>query len=46
MIAGLQGARRCMELAEVLERLLGRHVDLVNPRCIRNTYFFQAVIRR
>ena len=36
-------ARRWIELAEALEKLLGRHVDLVNPRYIRNPYFLQAV---
>ena len=36
-------ARRWIELAEALEKLLGRHVDLVNPRYIRNPYFAQAV---
>lgn len=36
-------ARRWIELAEALEKLLGRHVDLVNPRYIRNPCFLQAV---
>ncbi len=36
-------ARRWTELADALEKLLGRHVDLVNPRYIRNPYFLQAV---
>jgi uncharacterized protein len=36
-------ARRWIELAEALEKLLGRHVDLVNPRYIRNPYFAEAV---
>lgn len=36
-------ARRWTELADALEQLLGRHVDLVNPRYIRNPYFMQAV---
>jgi predicted nucleotidyltransferase len=36
-------ARRWTELADALEQLLGRHVDLVNPRYIRNPYFLQAV---
>lgn len=36
-------ARRWLELADALEQLLGRHVDLVNPRYIRNPYFLQAV---
>ena len=36
-------AKRWTELADALEQLLGRHVDLVNPRYIRNPYFLQAV---
>lgn len=36
-------ARRWIGLAEGLEKLLGRHVDLVNPRYIRNPYFLKAV---
>ena len=36
-------ARRWIDLAEALEQVLGRHVDLVNPRYIRNHYFQQAV---
>ena len=36
-------ARRWTELADALEKLLGRPVDLVNPRYIRNPYFLQAV---
>ena len=36
-------ARRWTELADALEQLLGRHVDLVNPRFIHNPYFLQAV---
>lgn len=36
-------AKRWLELADALEKLLGRHVDLVNPRYIRNPYFLQAV---
>lgn len=36
-------AKRWISLAEALEKLLGRHVDLVNPRYIRNPYFLQAV---
>lgn len=36
-------AKRWTELADALELLLGRHVDLVNPRYIRNPYFLQAV---
>lgn len=36
-------ARRWIAVAEGLESLLGRHVDLVNPHYIRNPYFLQAV---
>lgn len=36
-------ARRWIALAEDLEKLLGRHVDLVNPRYIRNPHFLEAV---
>jgi predicted nucleotidyltransferase len=36
-------ARRWIDLAEALEQLLGRHVDLVNPSYIRNPYFLKAV---
>jgi len=36
-------ARRWIALAEALEQLLDRHVDLVNPRYIRNPYFLEAV---
>jgi predicted nucleotidyltransferase len=36
-------AKRWTELADALEQLLGRPVDLVNPRYIRNPYFLQAV---
>lgn len=36
-------ASRWIELAEELEKPLGRHVDLVNPRYLRNPYFAQAV---
>ena len=36
-------ARRWTELADALESLLGRHVDLVNPQYIRNPYFLRAV---
>lgn len=36
-------ARRWTELADELEHLLGRHVDLVNPRYIRDPYFLRAV---
>ena len=35
--------RRWLGLADALEALLGRHVDLVNPRSIRNPYFLQEV---
>ena len=35
--------RRWLDLADALEKLLGRHVDLVNPRYLRNPYFLQAV---
>jgi predicted nucleotidyltransferase len=38
-------ALRWTELADALEKLLGRHVDLVNPRYIRNPYFMEAVNR-
>lgn len=41
--AGGSRARRWTSLAEGLEKLLGRPVDLVNPRFIRNPYFLQAV---
>lgn len=36
-------AKRWIALAEALEALLGRPVDLVNPRYIRNPYFLDAV---
>jgi predicted nucleotidyltransferase len=36
-------AKRWMGLADALEQLLGRHVDLVNPRYIRNPYFLRSV---
>ena len=36
-------ARRCIALAEGLEMLLGKPVDLVTQRSIRNPYFAQAV---
>src|SRR3954468_4810913 len=35
--------RRWIGLADAMESLLGRPVDLVNPRTIRNPYFLQAV---
>lgn len=38
-------AERLIELAESLEALLGAHVDLVNPRYIRNPYFAAEVER-
>jgi uncharacterized protein len=37
--------RRWIELAESLEALLERRVDLVNPSCLRNPYFMEAVNR-
>jgi predicted nucleotidyltransferase len=36
-------AKRWIALAGALEKLLGRHVDLVNPRYIRNPYFLKSV---
>ena len=36
-------ARRCIALAEGLETLLGRRVDLVTQRSIRNPYFSRAI---
>ncbi len=36
-------AKRWIALAEALEQLLGRPVDMVNPRFIRNAYFLDAV---
>lgn len=36
-------AKRWLELADAMEQLLGRPVDLVNPRTIRNRYLLQAV---
>jgi predicted nucleotidyltransferase len=36
-------AKRWTGLADALESLLGRHVDMVNPRYIRNPYFLQSV---
>jgi predicted nucleotidyltransferase len=38
-------AGRLLEFADALEALLGTHVDLVNPRYIRNRYF-QAEVDR
>ncbi len=38
-------AERLIGLAEGLEALLGTHVDLVNPRYIRNPYFAAEVER-
>ena len=34
---------RYLDFAEALERLFGRHVDLLTPRSIRNPYFKQEV---
>lgn len=34
---------RWLGLADALEALLGRPVDLVNPRTIRNPYFLRAI---
>ena len=36
-------AKRWIALAEELEQLLGRPVDLVNPKFIRNAFFMDAV---
>ena len=36
-------ASRWIALAEALEALLGRPVDLVNPKYIRNPYFLKSV---
>ena len=36
-------ARRCIALAEGLEALLGKPVDLVTQRSIRNPYFSRAI---
>lgn len=36
-------AKRWIALAEDLEKLLGRPVDMVNPHYIRNPYFLDAV---
>ncbi len=38
-------AMRLIELAEALEALLGRSVDLVDPESIRNPYFAAEVAR-
>jgi len=38
-------ARRLIDFAESMEVLLGTHVDLVNPRYIRNPYFAAEVNR-
>lgn len=43
-VAGSRAAR-LIGLAEALETLLGAHVDLVNPRYIRNPYFAADVER-
>jgi predicted nucleotidyltransferase len=44
---GFEGSRasRLIAFARDLESLLGSHVDLVNPRYIRNPYFAQEVAR-
>lgn len=44
---GVEGSRasRLLAFAQDLENLLGSHVDLVNPRYIRNPYFAQEVER-
>jgi predicted nucleotidyltransferase len=34
---------RYLDFAEALERLFGRHVDLLTPRSIRNPYFRQTL---
>ncbi|MDP2817863.1 MAG: nucleotidyltransferase domain-containing protein [Polaromonas sp.] len=39
-------ARRWIDLADALERLLGRHVDLVSPRYIRNPYFIPFLLHK
>ena len=39
-------ARRCIALADGLEALLGKPVDLITQRSIRNPYFAQAVDRQ
>lgn len=36
-------ARRYLSFAEALETLLGRHVDVVTERSIKNPYFRQSV---
>lgn len=38
-------AERLLGFADALEALLGAHVDLVNPRYIRNRYFKAEVDR-
>ena len=38
-------AQRLLGFADALEALLGAHVDLVNPRYIRNPYFAAEVAR-
>jgi len=40
---GLHALRRFFGLAEDLEQLLGRHVDLVEPRAIRNPYLRASI---
>ena len=36
---------RYLDFAAALERLFGRHVDLLTPRSIRNPYFKQSLDR-
>ena len=36
-------ADRYLDFADALERLLGRKVDLLTERCIRNPYFRREV---
>lgn len=43
-IAGSR-AKRWTGLADELGALLGRHVDLMSPKYIKNPYFLQAVNR-
>ena len=41
--SGLPALRQFFGLAEALEQLLGRHVDLVEPRAIRNPYLRASI---
>jgi predicted nucleotidyltransferase len=41
--SGLSALRQFFGLAEALEQLLGRHVDLVEPRAIRNPYLRASI---